>query len=525
MERSHTPLGAERVNSVSRCARDAGAGSPYAPPARVLTKRQREVVALVAQGYTNQQIAEELVLAAGTVANHVEQILRRLNLDSRSQATAWAIEHGLSATQDRFLTTLERLLEIQEATLQAALSRAATLISQVLGADKVDAFLHEPETDTLVAVGVSATAMGHKQHLIGLDRQPVANSGRAVTVFLTGQTHADGRVDQDADELVGIKRGLGVQSQVGVLLEVGGKRRGVLLAQSVAADFFSARDLDFLQAVSQWVGGLIYRTELAEQVTATASEQVRRTAAEDLITVLAHDLGNHLTPLVMRQQLVQRQARRDGQPAYLHHADETLRGLQRLQGLIAELLDTARLEQGLFALQPEPVDLAALARATAARFTTEEIAVTVQAPAALPVCADPRRLRQALENLVANACQHSPRGAAVALAVRTEKRESVPRALVTVADQGPGIPAEVLPRIFERFTTGPNSTGLGLGLYLAQGIAAAHGGELTVQTSTGSGTRFSLAVPVTRTPQVPAVSGSPFATTLGDPMWLTSTVG
>ncbi len=495
MARSNTPRSHAESRPATQRTKRRSEGEPHGPPVTTLTRRQREIVGLIAQGYTNQQIAEELVLTVGTVANHVEAILRRLEIDSRGQATAWAIEHGLSTTQDRLLTTLERLLEIQEPTLQAGLSQAATLISQVLGTDKVDAFLREPATATLVAVGASDTPMGHQQRAIGLDRQPVVNGGRAVMIFETGQTHINGHVDQDAEELVGMKKGLRVRSQIGVPLDVAGVRRGVLMAQSGAADFFSERDLRFLQAVARWVGGLIHRTELAEEVTAATVEKLRRAAAEELVTVLAHDLGNHLTPMVIREQLLRRQAREAGQADYLHHAEETLLGLYRLQGLIVELLDIARLKQGLFAIHPEPVDLAALVRETAAHFTTEGARVTVQTPDELRLAADPGRLRQALENLLVNAQKHTPAGTTVVVTVAAEERDGRPWAVLRVTDQGPGIPSELLPCLFARFAAGSGSTGLGLGLYLAQGIARAHGGELTVQSTVGQGARFDLALP------------------------------
>jgi len=124
----------------------------------------------------------------------------------------------------------------------------------------VDAFLHEPETDTLVAVGASRTPMGKKQRAIGLDRQPLANGGRAVEVFVTGRPDLNGRVHQDDQELIGIKGGLGVRSQMGVPLDVAGTRRGMLMAQSACAGFFSQQDLRFLQAVSRWVGSVAHRS-------------------------------------------------------------------------------------------------------------------------------------------------------------------------------------------------------------------------------------------------------------------------
>ena len=76
-----------------------------------------------------------------------------------------------------------------------------------------------------------------------------------------------------------------------------------------------------------------------------------------------------------------------------------------------------------------------------------------------------------------------------------EEREDGAWALLTVRDSGPGIAPELLPKLFTRFARGEGSQGLGLGLYLARGIAEAHGGTLTVDSTPGKGTRFVLALP------------------------------
>ncbi len=109
--------------------------------------------------------------------------------------------------------------------------------------------------------------------------------------------------------------------------------------------------------------------------------------------------------------------------------------------------------------------------------------------------ADPKALRQALENLLANAVRHSPMGAPVEVTLATEVREGGEWATIAVRDRGPGIPAEVRPRLFQRFAAGSDSRGLGLGLYLARGITEAHGGTLTLDDSGPIGTTFRLAVP------------------------------
>jgi DNA-binding CsgD family transcriptional regulator len=186
---------------------------------------------------------------------------------------------------DRLLTTLEQLLAIDASTLEPALQCAADIVSEVLGADKVDVFLYDAATASLVARGTSDTPMGHKGREIGMDRLPLAGDGRSVSVFRSGQTHRSGRVDEDPDELVGITQGLGVLSQVIVPLDVGGEPRGVLAAVSAKPEFFSDADESFLQAVSRWTSLVMHRIELAEALMGQAEDRGRR---EGLGRLLAH---------------------------------------------------------------------------------------------------------------------------------------------------------------------------------------------------------------------------------------------
>jgi signal transduction histidine kinase len=159
------------------------------------------------------------------------------------------------------------------------------------------------------------------------------------------------------------------------------------------------------------------------------------------------------------------------------------------------MLDVARIDQGIFSMQAEPVPLLALLEDTAGALATAEHPIAVEAAEELTVVADPARLRQCLENLLGNAVKHSPKGGKVTVAPSREQRESGEWAIVDVIDEGPGIPEDVLPHIFERFVRDGRSGGLGLGLYLAKRIVAMHRGELTVQSNPGEGARFRLTVP------------------------------
>ena len=461
------------------------------PGREAVTVRQREIAALVARGYTNQQIASELVITEGTAANHVQQILSRVGLRSRAELATWASQRGLVMADNGMLSTLQRLLEIETGDMEAALDAAAQALAEVLRADKVDAFVYEPSTATLVARGTSDTPLGHKQHALGLHLLPVANGGRMVEVFETGVPRHCGRVDLDQEELRGVREGLGVRSDISVPLDIAGTRSGVLAAVSTSAEFFSEADLRFLRTVAHWVGVVAHRAQLVEAAAREAMAHGRRTAAEELITVLAHDLRNFLTPLRMRIGMMSRRARRDGNEGYVRDADEMVRTVDRLEQLVHELLDTARLEQGLFTLSVRPVDLVELLRETVADLAPGAVQVRAE-QAELVVCADPVRVRQAIENLLSNALKVQPEDDAVL--VHVAACESW--ATVTVEDRGPGIPPDVLPRLFQRFGSGPGSVGLGLGLYLARGIAEAHAGSLEVDSSSGRGARFTLRLPL-----------------------------
>jgi len=395
----------------------------------------------------------------------------------------------------RLLDTLQQLLAIEEGNLDAGLTRAAGLVAEALDADKVDALLRDPASDSLVARGTSPTPMGRREHAIGMDRLPVANGGREVEVFLTGEPYLTGRAEEDPGMLPGFTRGLGIRSSAVVPLDVAGARRGVLFASSAEPDFFAEEDLRFLATVARWVGMVAHRGELLAAAAAEAEEQGRRLAADELVAVLAHDLRNRITPLKTRIDLIRRRARREGRERDLRDADEAAAALDGFGRLIADLLDASRLEQGLFTVDAQPVDLAEMARETAAAFATPAHPIEVRAADEVVVCADPDRVRQALANLLANAVKHSPPEEPVAVEVAFEPRPDGPWAVATVADRGPGIAPELVPRLFRRFGRGPDSTGLGLGLYLASRIAEAHGGALTVDSAPGAGARFRPALP------------------------------
>ncbi len=386
--------------------------------------------------------------------------------------------------------------------LRTTLTHAADLVAAATGADKIDAFLYDAARDSLAAVGTSTQPLSSLQRQLGLDVLPVSNGGRVVDVFKTGKTFVTGRLQEDPEELRGVKEGLKIRSKVGVPLQVGGERRGMMMIASLKPDFFSEADARMAETIGQWLGILVHRAQLAEEIARSAAEEARRTAAEELITVLAHDLRNYLQPLHLRLDSLRRRAERDRRQDDAKDAEAAGKVLGRLGALISDLLDVARIDQGLFELRLQPLDLGAMLGETALALSTPErsVALTVQEGPPIVVLGDRSRLRQCIDNVVANAVQKSPAQAVVSVFVRLqERRPDGPRAIVEVVDQGPGIPKDLLPRLFDRFVTGSrpgtHGGGLGLGLYLAKRIAEQHGGDLLAESPPGSGARFCLTLP------------------------------
>jgi signal transduction histidine kinase len=177
------------------------------------------------------------------------------------------------------------------------------------------------------------------------------------------------------------------------------------------------------------------------------------------------------------------------------------RSSDRMQRLLAELLDLARLRSGRVPMDRSDFDARELAREVAAAIepmaAAHDQVVRLTVPdGPVPVRGDRRRLEQALLNLAANAQRFSPRGGEVAIIVAG----SDGRVGWTVVDDGPGISDAEQERLFERFFVGERDRagtgrGVGLGLPTALAIAQAHGGTIDVDSAIGRGSRFTLLVP------------------------------
>ncbi|MAG37435.1 MAG: hypothetical protein CL878_14465 [Dehalococcoidia bacterium] len=241
---------------------------------------------------------------------------------------------------------------------------------------------------------------------------------------------------------------------------------------------------------------------------AEAAQEADRLKSE-LVTTVSHELRTPLTSLLgFSELMLHRTLRADqiAQYASVMHVEA-----QRLREVIDNLLDLQRLEASRETYALAPVDLALVVERTvrvyqgAARRHTLETEV----PEGLPlVRADAPKLQQVLANLVSNAIKYSPEGGEIRIAACAEDGDLH----VTVSDQGLGIPAEALERVFERFYRVPETAhqqvhGTGLGLALVREVIVAHEGEVWAESAgVGLGSTFHLTLPLAA---VPSPAGAP----------------
>jgi len=216
---------------------------------------------------------------------------------------------------------------------------------------------------------------------------------------------------------------------------------------------------------------------------------------QEFIAQVSHELKHPLTPMKGYAQLMQRRQ------TYNEQAITTiLAQIDYLDRIINDLLEASRLGAGRLELRRAPVDLVALLRASAVAIqgATQRHTVRVEAPdQPLVGWWDLDRLRQVFQNLLSNAVKYSPRGGEIV--VRVEDEGAAAR--VMIVDQGQGIAADALPRLFDRFYRGAAAArtrvgGLGLGLHISRALVEAHGGRIWAESEgPGHGTTFVVVLP------------------------------
>jgi len=235
--------------------------------------------------------------------------------------------------------------------------------------------------------------------------------------------------------------------------------------------------------------GTIFASVTRDISERRAHERMR----QEFLAEVGHELRTPLTTLLAYAQLLQRRA------AYNPKAVDTIvMQAQHLARLVADILELSRIDAGKLRLRPTSLELVALAQSVAEEMqgltTQHRIRVEPERPE-IQGWGDEDRLRQVLQNLVGNAVRYAPDGEIV---VRVEADE--PGVRVAVRDEGPGIAADVMPHLFDRFYRGMGATvsstrGFGLGLFVARELIEAHGGRVWAEPTNGAGSTFVFTLP------------------------------
>jgi PAS domain S-box-containing protein len=247
------------------------------------------------------------------------------------------------------------------------------------------------------------------------------------------------------------------------------------------------------------IGGMAIDITARMQAEEALRDADRR--KDEFLAMLAHELRNPLAPLSNSLQILR--LTDELSPAVESMRDVMQRQVDHLVRLVDDLLEVSRITRGKIELRKEPVDLAAIIAGAVETSRPlidaagHQLAVSI-CPEPLTVHVDPVRLGQVISNLLNNAAKYTEEGGQIWLTARPEQGQVV----ISVRDNGVGIPSEMLPKIFDMFAQLDGSMkrargGLGIGLTLARTLVEMHGGEIEAQSAgSGQGSEFTVRLPL-----------------------------
>jgi K+-sensing histidine kinase KdpD len=334
----------------------------------------------------------------------------------------------------------------------------------------------------------------------------VRPSPQAMRAFLTGEPVRAGLGWNDTEPLSEVG-----DSRLAVPMVLKRRVVGVVDLESRLAHAWSPPEERLLVALANHAALAVDNLHLLGETSKVAALKELDRMKTELLSTVSHELrtplgsikGYATTLLTHGSKL-----RKDEQREFLEIIDSEA---DRLRELIENLLDMSRLEAGVLRIDKEPARLGAAAREVARKvqLATPNHEIELSWPTEDPlVNADMRRIYQVVQNLLTNAVKYSPDGGRIGLMAHGERRDLV----VSVTDEGLGMPATELDRIFDRFhrVHGEDSRrigGTGLGLAICKGLVEAHGGRIWAESQgEGKGSTFSFTLPLL--PETADVAGT-----------------
>jgi PAS domain S-box-containing protein len=241
--------------------------------------------------------------------------------------------------------------------------------------------------------------------------------------------------------------------------------------------------------------------DVTERIQAEEDLRDAHRRKDEFLAMLAHELRNPLAPISSAAQLLNRL--QPDNTRLQHATDIIVRQVEHITGLVDDLIDVSRVTRGLIPTEKEPCDIAVIIQQALEQVRPvidargHRLAVSLPEPKAF-IDGDPKRLVQVLANLLSNAAKYTPDGGNIALVAGVVDA----MVSVTVSDDGIGISAALLPRVFDLFTQGERSAdraqgGLGVGLAVVKSLVELHGGRVEAASAgAGMGSEFTLVLPL-----------------------------
>lgn len=326
-------------------------------------------------------------------------------------------------------------------------------------------------------------------------------AGSAARVALEGETTL--LADADAwlratfpDEAARVAaQGLGACEVLVAPLRAGSRTIGALsLVRSPGGARFTPDDRALADQYASSAALAYENARLYQESRAAVRER------DELLAIVSHDLRNPVNAIVMLTGALMAQSDAGAPVPVDLEQLQAMRGAARqADGLIQDLQDVSRIAAGRLRIDARPCELREAVEECVDLFEPTAdaagLSLTCTAPPSLPrALADATRVQQVLSNLLVNAIKFTPEGGRITVTMSAGDGHVT----VAVQDTGPGIAAEDVPRLFERYWQAPRllRAGSGLGLFIAKGIIEAHGGEITVDTAPTIGTTFRFTVPI-----------------------------
>jgi signal transduction histidine kinase len=487
--------------------------------AHVLPRRGVIVTTSVALGLSATSSIVQGAPAAAALADNASLVVvgALAWMLARQREAAVAARQSSEAAEHRIELAYDAARALAEATtLEMAGASMLASVSRQLGWAYGALWWVNQEADHLVC---GATWHQPDERLNAFERDikalPLARGvGLPGRVWASGQPLWLTDLEQEANfPRRGAASACGLRTGFGFPIQHSGDILGVM-------EFFDARPRDpdrellsLMDALGAQIGLFLARRRAEEQASVLLErERSARSEADEAVRVrdaflaaASHDLRGPLTAIGGYAALARRNVAAGDSKRVVDSLANIQGGVKRLGAALGELLDVAQLQAGQqLALHIVSMDLVDLVQRVAAEYEVANEQCNIRVVSEVPELVgswDAARLERALGNVVANAVKYSPPRAEVLVALSVEHESRGNWAVVQVSDQGIGIPAADLPRIFERFHRAANVSGrlpgTGLGLPGARDVIEQHGGTISVQSEEGHGSVVTVRLPVT----------------------------